>query len=186
MLRWMNTNGRGTRKRCNYARKRVKRPSCWCKKKGTKKHGRSHAPIIGINDNCWRIREKPYTLETSGLLKFMRFSSNVRKWQPNLASSRKSTIHFRVIKTREALEPGTCEALESWTCEALESWTCEAPESGICEIRESNEVQIRRLWRMKIFMYKRFGNQQEVKSKTLPQKSGFDVWTSGKLVNVWN
>jgi hypothetical protein len=37
---------------------------------------------------------------------------------------------------------------------------------------------------MKIFMYKRFGNQQEAKSKTLPQKSGFDVRTSGRLVNV--
>jgi hypothetical protein len=32
----------------------------------------------------------------------------------------------------------------------------------------------------------KFGNQQEFKSKTLPQKSGFDVWTSGRLVNVWN
>jgi hypothetical protein len=31
-----------------------------------------------------------------------------------------------------------------------------------------------------------FGNQKESKSKTLPQKSGFGVWTSGRLVNVWN
>jgi hypothetical protein len=84
------------------------------------------------------------------------------------------------------LESWTCEALESWTCEDLESWTCEAPESGICEIRESSEVQVRRLWCMRTFTYKRFGNQQEAKSKTLPQKSGLNVWTSGRLVNVWN
>jgi hypothetical protein len=37
---------------------------------------------------------------------------------------------------------------------------------------------------MKIFMYKRFGNQQEAKSKTLPQKSGFNVLTSGRLIDV--
>jgi hypothetical protein len=37
---------------------------------------------------------------------------------------------------------------------------------------------------MKIFMYERFRNQEEAKSKMLPQKFGFDVGTSGMLVNV--
>jgi hypothetical protein len=37
-----------------------------------------------------------------------------------------------------------------------------------------------------IFMNKRFGNQEGAKSKTSPQKSGFEVWTNGRLVNVWN
>jgi hypothetical protein len=139
-----------------------------------------------------------------------KFSSNVRKWQPNMASSRESVVHFRMIETYEVLESWTCEvleswicedleswtceapksriyeALESWKCEDLESWTCEAPESGICEIRESSEVQVRRLWCMKIFTHKRFGSQQEAKSKTLPQKSGLNMWTSGRLVYVWN
>jgi hypothetical protein len=66
------------------------------------------------------------------------------------------------------------------------AWTCEAPESGICDIRESSEVQVRRLWCMRIFTYKRYGNQKEAKSKTLSQKSRLNVWTSGSLVNVWN
>jgi hypothetical protein len=35
-------------------------------------------------------------------------------------------------------------------------------------------------------MNKRLMNQREAKSKTLSQKSGFDVWTSGRLVNIWD
>jgi hypothetical protein len=68
--------------------------------------------------------------------------------------------------------------LESQTCEAMDSQTCETMQSGICEIRGFLCV--------KILMHKGFRNQEEAKSKTLPQKSGFDVWTSGRLVNVWN
>jgi hypothetical protein len=94
----------------------------------------------------------------------------------------------------EALKSRSCENLESWICEALkswvhedtESWTCETSELGIYEIRESTEIRIRRLRRMKVSMNKRLMNQLEAKSKTPPQKSGFDVWTSGRLVNVWN
>jgi hypothetical protein len=50
---------------------------------------------------------------------------------------RESTVHFRMIETRETLESGTRETLEPGTCET--------PESGICEIRESTKVQIWRL-----------------------------------------
>jgi hypothetical protein len=70
---------------------------------------------------------------------------------------------------------GTCKTLESRTYETLESGTRDDLESGICEIRESAEVQIRRLRCSRIFMYEGFGNQEEAKSKTLPQKSGFKV-----------
>jgi hypothetical protein len=66
-----------------------------------------------------------------------KFLSNVQKWQPNMASSRESAVHFRMIVN--------LQSFESWVREDLESWTCEAPESGICEIREFNEAQIRRL-----------------------------------------
>jgi hypothetical protein len=38
---------------------------------------------------------------------------------------------------------------------------------------------------VKIFMNEGIGNQEEAKSKTWPQKSGLDVWTGGKLVNIW-
>jgi hypothetical protein len=103
-----------------------------------------------------------------------KFSSNVRKWQPNLASSRESVVHFRVVETcedlesrtrealksricenpeswtREALKSRICEDLESWTCEDLESWTREDMKSWTREVRESSEIQIRRLRCMKI------------------------------------
>jgi hypothetical protein len=36
------------------------------------------------------------------------------------------------------------------------------------------------------FNEKSFGSQGEAKSKTSSQKSGFEVWTSGKPINVWN
>jgi hypothetical protein len=74
---------------------------------------------------------------------------------------------FRIFGTYETLESGTSETLESGTRDDLES--------GICKIQESAEVQIRRLRCMRIFMYEGFGNQEEAMSKTLPQKSGFDV-----------
>jgi hypothetical protein len=45
---------------------------------------------------------------------------------------------------------------------------------------------VRRLWQEKASMNKRFANQQEAKSKTLPQQSRFGVWTSGRLANVWD
>jgi hypothetical protein len=68
---------------------------------------------------------------------FFRFSNNVRKWQPNLASSRESAVHFRMIETCEDLESGTREALEAGTCEILKA--------GTCEVREYAELQIRKL-----------------------------------------
>jgi hypothetical protein len=37
-----------------------------------------------------------------------------------------------------------------------------------------------------VFMDKSFGVLEEAKSKTSLQKSEFRVWTSGRLVNVWN
>jgi hypothetical protein len=105
-------------------------------------------------------------------------------------------------RTCKTLESWTCEALKSWTCETLESrtwevlkskvredtesWTCETPESRIYEVRESTEVQIRESWRVKISMSERLVNQQEANSKMLPRKFGFDVWTSGRLINVWD
>jgi hypothetical protein len=91
--------------------------------------------------------------------------------------------HFKIFGTCKTLESGTCETPESrtrddrelGTCETLESGTCDDLESGICEIQESTEVQIRRLRCTRIFMYEGFGNQEEAKSKTLPQRSGFNV-----------
>jgi hypothetical protein len=90
---------------------------------------------------------------------------------------------FQDIGTCEILESGTCETPESrtrddgesGTCKTLESGTRDDLESGICEIRESVEVQIRRLRCTRIFMYEGFGNQEEAKSKTLPQRSGLNV-----------
>jgi hypothetical protein len=57
--------------------------------------------------------------------------------------------------------------------------------TGICEIQESTEDKIWRLWCMEVSMDKRLANRLETKSKTLPQKSEFGVWTSGRLVIVW-
>jgi hypothetical protein len=88
--------------------------------------------------------------------------------------------------TREALESWICETQKSWTCEALKSWICEALESQTYEIMRSETCEIRESWYAEVFMNEGFGNQEEAKSKSLPQKSGFGVWTSGKLVNVWN
>jgi hypothetical protein len=45
---------------------------------------------------------------------------------------------------------------------------------------------VRRLWCKNSSMNKRFANQKEAMSKTSPQKSWFSVWTSGRLVNVWD
>jgi hypothetical protein len=80
----------------------------------------------------------PYTLETSGLPKFVRhlwderfsltpvgcftdLQINVRKWQPNLASVLELLTHFTMFEACGTLESGTRETLESGTCEALES-----------------------------------------------------------------
>jgi hypothetical protein len=84
------------------------------------------------------------------------------------------------------LESWTCKALKSWTWEDLESWIYESLKSGVCEIRESAEDHIRRFQRVRVSVNKRFVDQREAKSKMLLQKSGFDVWTSGMLVNVWD
>jgi hypothetical protein len=90
---------------------------------------------------------------------------------------------FRIFGTCETLESGTCETpesrtlddRESGTCKTLQSGTRKDLESGICEIRECAEVQIRRLRCTRIFMYEEFGNQEEAKSKTLPQRSGLNM-----------
>jgi hypothetical protein len=70
-----------------------------------------------------------------------------------------SAVYFRMVEICELQESGTCEVLES----------------RICEVRESSEVLIREPQRVVIFMNKRFGNQEGAKSKTSPQKSGFEV-----------
>jgi hypothetical protein len=78
-------------------------------------------------------------------------------------------------ETYKIPESGTRDDRESRTRGTIESGTRDTLESGICEIRESAEVQVRKLQCTRIFMYERFGSQEEAKSKTLPQKSGFNV-----------
>jgi hypothetical protein len=62
---------------------------------------------------------------------------------------------------------------ESEICEILESGICEVLESGIYEVREYGKVLIREPRRAVIFVNKRFGGQEEAKSKTSPQNFGF-------------
>jgi hypothetical protein len=54
----------------------------------------------------------------------------------------------------------------------------------MCEIQESGGLSIRESQRAVVFMNKSFGGQEEAKSKTSLQKSGFKVLTGGRLVNV--
>jgi hypothetical protein len=65
--------------------------------------------------------------------------------------------------------------------------------SRTCEHLNRNRWNLEIYWRSNSevmarggFMNKRLANRLEAKSKTLPQKSGFGVWTSGRLVNVWD
>jgi hypothetical protein len=116
------------------------------------------------------------------------------------------------LRICEDLESWTCEALKLRICEDLESWNCEARSREFAKISNlepakhwsheprkiwnrnlwnseiywgsNSEVMVRRLWHEKASMNKRFANQQEAMSKTLPQKFGFGMWTSGRLVNV--
>jgi hypothetical protein len=82
--------------------------------------------------------------------------------------------------------PGIWNLRKSGTCEGLEPIICGALETGTCDVLESRIHVDQELQRVVIFVNKRFKNQREAKSKTLSQRSGSRMWTSGKLVNVWN
>jgi hypothetical protein len=138
--------------------------------------------------SCWGIQEKPVTLKTSSLTRFVKWVFKMIKHCEDLESWTCEALNSRTCGdleswtcealkswTSEDLESWTCEALksrtyedlESWTCEALksrtwenlESWICEILKSRFCEIRESTEDQIQRLWCVRVSMNKRLVNQ---------------------------
>jgi hypothetical protein len=70
-----------------------------------------------------------------------------------------------------SLEAGSRETLESWTGEALESRTYETMRSDSWNsgvVNNSSEVM------------------KKPSQRRYLEKSRFDMWTNGRLVNVWN
>jgi hypothetical protein len=111
----------------------------------------------------------------------------------NLEPAKPRSCESAKIWNLEPAKPRNRESAKIWNLEPLKHWSHELEKIWNRNLWNSeiywgsnSEVMVRRLWREKASMNKRFANQQEVKSKTLPQKSGFGVWTSGWLVNVWD
>jgi hypothetical protein len=116
---------------------------------------------------------------------------------------RQGTCDFQESWTCEALESRICDFRESWTCEASESricdfwesWTCKASESWTRESQESRIGEVTNFggWKIResarsLFRKSRTGNSRtsgKQSQSCRPKKSGFGVWTSGKLVNIW-
>jgi hypothetical protein len=73
------------------------------------------------------------------------------------------------------------EPAKIWNLEIAKFWKQESAKFGGID-----EDLIRKPEQAMIFVKKKFGNQEGAKSKTSSQKSGFEVLTSGKLVNIWN
>jgi hypothetical protein len=123
--------------------------------------------------------------ELSGLLNI------VKIW--NLEPAKPRSRESAKIWNLEHAKPWSRESAKTWNLEPAKHWCHEPEKIWNRNLRNSeiywgsnSEVMVRRLWREKASMNKRFANQQEAKSKTLPQKFGFGVWTSGRLVNVWD
>jgi hypothetical protein len=135
---------------------------------------------------------KPATLETSSLTKFLRYvfqgqgKCNFQEsWTYEASESR--TCNFRESWAYEASESRTCDSRESWTCETSGSWTCGSLESRTGEVTNFGGRKIRESARS-LFQKSRTGNSRtsEKQSQSChPKKSGFEVWTSGRLVNIW-
>jgi hypothetical protein len=103
-------------------------------------------------------------------------------------------------RTREDPKPWTYEArsrelvkiwnlepakpLRSWTCEDPESRTGETTKSEICEVREFAELGSHGAWRFPECGDSRTSRMPSQRRRL--KKFGFDVWTSGRLVNVWD
>jgi hypothetical protein len=57
---------------------------------------------------------------------------------------------------------------------------------GTCRIRESWEAFVRESWRFVNFMNEASEVEGKPSQRCLYKNSGFEVWTSGRLVNVWS
>jgi hypothetical protein len=159
-----------------------------------------------LQHTCWGIQEKICHPQNVGFDEIREISFQGRWIYEDLESWTCEAPKSQIceIWNLEPAKPWSCEPAKIWNLEPTKPWSCESakiwilnlrgPEvtnlrrsgTGICEIRKCTEDQIRRLWRVEVFMNKRLANRLEAKSKTLPQKSGFGVWTSGRLVNVWD
>jgi hypothetical protein len=94
--------------------------------------------------------------------------------------------------TCDATKSRTCEDLDSWTCEASKSRTRKGPKPWTCWTIESGVYEVRNLLEVKFGSHdarrfpergdSRTSNKQSQRHRL--QKSGFGVWTSGRLVNV--
>jgi hypothetical protein len=130
-------------------------------------------------------------------------------WVPRSVGEFRKTRHPRNVEFNEVLEicfqgQGACDFQESWTCEASESrtrdfqesWACEVSESRTCDPRESQTGEVTNFGGRKIresarslFRKSRTGNSRTSGKQSQschPKKSGFGVWTSGRLVNMWD
>jgi hypothetical protein len=115
-------------------------------------------------------------------------------------------------RTRDFRESWTCEASESRTRDFRESWTCEASESRTRDFQESWTCKASKSWARGsqesrtsgatnfggrkiresargLFRKSRTGNSRTGRKQSQscrPKKSGFGVWTSGRLANIWD
>jgi hypothetical protein len=105
------------------------------------------------------------------------------------------TCEASKLRMRKDLESWTCEASKSRTCDDLESRTCEAPKSRIredptpwtCEIMKFGSLLKVKFGSHDARRFLEWGDSRTSKKQSQrrhPKKSGFSVWTSGRLVNV--
>jgi hypothetical protein len=118
-----------------------------------------------------------------------RESAKIWNLEPTKPRSRESVNIWNLEpvkpRSRESAKIRNLEPAKPWSHEPEKTWNRNLWNLEIYW-RSNLEVMVRRLWRLRVSMNKRLANQQEAKSKSLPQKSGFGVWTSGRLVNVWD
>jgi hypothetical protein len=147
----------------------------------------SHPRNVGLPKFMKQVREaaigkKVYIcerrVEWRVLTSFGCFASFWTKHE-NDGRTRALCLSFRLVSGCGSLESGNRGSLEPGGRGIRESRTGRSQESRTCEI-------VRLHPRNSGVTDEGFRNLKEAKSKTLPQKSGFDVWTSGRLVNVYN
>jgi hypothetical protein len=121
---------------------------------------------------------KPVALETSSCMKFVKWVfmnlEPVKIWNLETAKLRRCklakiwNLKLAKLRSRKLAKIWNLEPAKLWCCEPVKTWSREPakPRNRKCEIRESSGGQVRMSRRMKV--------------------SGFDVWTSGRLVNVWD
>jgi hypothetical protein len=173
-------------------------------------------------NNCWTVvgnSGKPVTLETSGIMKFVKWVfRNLKPAKPrsrelakiwnlepaklrsrelakiwNLESAKLRSRELAKIWSLEPAKLGSREPVKIWSlkpAKLLRSRTCEDVRGHeIGSLRNSGIRWTPRFGSHGIWKFPEWGDSRTSKKpsqRRCLKKSGFGVWTSGKLVNVWD